>query len=140
MKKFATLACCIALAGCGTSESADAPVGEEVVKAAPVEEPVFDPVTFDSTESAAGSYDLVYADSTIAALTLNKDGTATFSQNDETYSSRYTVPAPGKFCFSGVSPGGQKAQCWTNDAQKEDGTWTARGEDGQVVTMSSIGV
>lgn len=129
MKKWIALASVAALAACAEPEApAPEPVEEEVAEA---------PTAIDGGP-LAGSYDTVDPDGNNAKWTLFDDGTFSLAAEGVDPVTGTFTSEDTKFC---ADPAGDEEgeSCWTLTEPSEDGSWTATGEDGVVLTVTRGG-
>lgn len=112
-----------------SQEPAEAPAEEPSAEAAA-------PASGTGNGSPPGAYQATAADGTVTISTINADGTYTDSdaQGAVVAEGTYAV-VDGKTCFmpatEGVTP-----MCYTESAPGPDGSFTATGDDGSVVSVA----
>ncbi|TMM50003.1 hypothetical protein [Qipengyuania marisflavi] len=118
MKKFVMMAACVALAACGSNETAEVEPVDTTVAA--------DPAT--ATGDMSGTYEVKMADGSVVMQTVNPDGTYVDMTNG-TETERGTWRAEGdKMCFDPTGDGAEA--CYSATAPGADGTFTTIGPDG----------
>ncbi|WP_394727241.1 hypothetical protein [Altererythrobacter sp. GH1-8] len=124
----------LVVAACSGAQE-EGPVTDESV-AADTQSVAADPSMWASAEDAAGTYSLTYADGTEGVLTVAADGTAEGVIGGEEFTASFTVPEPGKLCYTDLSNEDLSvpAQCWVNSPMNEDGSWNFAGDDGTAGT------
>lgn len=134
MAKFWLLGGALLVAAC--SGGSDAEQTTEDSAAADMESVSADPSMWASADDAAGTYSLSYADGTEGTLTIAADGTAEGVIGGEEFTASFTVPEPGKLCYTDLSNEDLSvpAQCWVNSPVNEDGSWNFAGDDGTTGT------
>ena len=127
MKKLAIAASIAVLAACGPAPKEE-PAVEETA-AAPVEAPAV------ANGSAPGTYIATGADGTEVTAVINADGTYIDTAADGSVIAEGTwAVVDGKTCFTPKAEGAT-AECWTESAPGEDGSFTATSDTGDTVTV-----
>jgi hypothetical protein len=126
MRRLIIAASVVALAACGPVPK-EQPAAEEAT--APAEAPVV------ANGSPMGSYIATAADGTEMTSTINADGTYSETAADGTMIAEGTwAVVDGKTCFT-PNGDGAVAECFTETAPAEDGSFSATNDDGQTVTV-----
>ena len=134
MKKLFILSGALIVAACSGTEDAEPAAEVEVEVAAEAG----DASTWATAEEAAGDYTLAYTDGTEGTLTLSGDGAASGIIGGEEFTANFTVPEPGKLCYTDLSNEDLSVppQCWVNSSANEDGSWGFTGDDGTTGTAA----
>lgn len=104
----------------------------------PAEEPAAAPAEATSAAAAAaspaGTYTVTNADKTTGTLVIAADNSYTFAVGDTTAKGVVTPKDDKVACYD---PEGDKdpTVCWTNEPPAADGSWTAKSDDGQTVSV-----
>ena len=98
MTKIWLLSGVLVLAGCSGGQEAEPTSADDV--SADVESVSSDPSMWGSADDAAGTYTLLYTDGTEGTLTATADGTAEGVIGGEEFTASFTIPEPGKVCYS----------------------------------------
>ncbi len=130
MKKIWILAGLALVAAC--SGAPDTEQATDEIVEADTQSIVDDPSMWGTAEDAAGTYSLTYTDGTEGILTVASDGTAEGIIGGEEFSASFTIPEPGKLCYTDLDNQDLSvpAQCWVNSPMNDDGSWNFTGEDG----------
>ena len=126
MKKMIVLAALAALSACSQKAEEKAETAAPAAKAAPAEAA--------AATTAPGSYDVKMADGTIAATTINTDGTYVDTGPDGKEIKGKFANKDDKDCFD---PDGDEPEvCWTVSVPGADGSFTATDPKGVTVTVT----
>ena len=120
MKKLIAIASVPVLAAC---QQAEAPEVEEVIEEVAEPAPV-----------GPGTFDVTYADGTVATMVSSEDGTFTITSGENSASGTY-ANVDGQVCFD-ADGDDEGAACWTNSPLAEDGSFTSVSDDGDTVTVA----
>ena len=136
MTKLWLLSGVLIVAGCSGGQDAEPAPAEET--AAESEVAAGDPSTWSTAEDAVGDYTLAYDDGTEGTLTISADGTSSGVIGGEEFTANFTVPEPGKLCYTDLSNADLAVppQCWVNSPANEDGSWGFTGDDGTTGTAA----
>lgn len=127
MKKFIVFAAMVALSACSQK-------AEESADTAPVPAEVATPAAPADSTTAPGTYDVKMADGTMGTTVINADGTYVDTDAKGKVIKGTFAAKDGKDCFD---PEGDEAEsCWSVTAPGADGSFTATGPDGMVVTVT----
>lgn len=125
MRKIALLMGPLALVACSSEPAEEEAPAEEVV----VEEVA--PTVANG--SATGAFTVTAADGTVTTSTINEDWTyADTAADGSVLASGTWAVVDGKTCFT---PTDGEAECWTESAPGDDGSFTATSDTGAVVTV-----
>lgn len=129
MRKIALFVAPLVLAACA-QEPAEEPAATEE-PAAEAEAPAM--VTANG--AGPGTYEVTAADGTVGTTVLNADGTYTDTDAEGAVVAEGSwAVVDGKTCFTPTTEG-MEAMCFTESAIAADGSFTATGDDGTVVTV-----
>lgn len=119
MKSYLALGAVLVLAACAQpAEEAEAPV-EEVA-------------AYDGSV-AAGDYTVDYGDGT-APFSIDADGNWTSVDEEGNPTEGTSAIVDGKICFTSAAE--EEAECWTNEAPGEDGSFSSTSDAGETVTVT----
>lgn len=121
MKTYLALSAVLVLAAC-------AQPAETETEEAPVEE-----VAAYDGSVAAGDYTVTYADGS-APFSIDPEGNWTSVDEEGNTTEGTSEIVDGKICFTAT--GQTEAECWTNQAPGEDGSFSSTSDAGETVTVT----
>lgn len=126
MKAYLALSAALVFAAC--SPAADT-AGEVEAEAAVEEVAAYD------GSVAAGDYTVTYSDGS-GPFSIDADGNWTSTDDDGNPTEGTSEIVDGKICFT--TAGEEAAECWTNEAPGEDGSFSSTSDAGETVTVTPV--
>ncbi len=123
MKSYLALSGVLVLAAC-------AQPAETETEEAPMEE-----VAAYDGSVAAGDYMVEYTEGS-GPFSIDADGNWTSTDGEGNETSGTSEVVDGKICFT--EEGAEEAECWTNEAPGEDGSFSSTSDAGETVTVTPV--